>query len=171
MRIVCPCCQTDFPVEAGINDVNARAAVKLAFSITPFGDALLAYVQLFKPEKKVLSMTKLTKLLEELVPMMRDGKIELNGRTWSAPQPYWQQAITYMLDTRSKLRLPLKNHNYLFQIIISYADRAEGERESQTEARKQGGVTRKLPEKQKTSAMPEQVRGQLNQFLNKTITN
>lgn len=171
MRIVCPSCQTDFPLEAGINDVNARNAVKLAFSITPFGDSLLAYVQLFKPQKRVLSMARLTKLLEELVPMMREGKIQHNGRTWAAPQTHWQQAIASMLDGREKLRLPLKNHNYLFQIISSYADKAEAKAEAHSEARKLGGVSQRHRQQSKSKGMPEQVRGQLNQFLNKTITN
>ena len=43
MRIVCPCCQTDFPIEAGINDVDARAAVQRAFALTPIGKLLLGY--------------------------------------------------------------------------------------------------------------------------------
>lgn len=43
--MICPCCQTDFPIEAGINDVAARNAVKRAFSLTQLGDLLLGYVQ------------------------------------------------------------------------------------------------------------------------------
>lgn len=170
MRIICPCCHTDFPLEAGINDVAARNAVKLAFSITPFGDSLLGYVQLFKPEKKVLSMSKLIKLLEELVPMMRDGKIQFNGRTWSAPQAYWQQAIVSMLDGRDKLRLPLKNHNYLFQIISSYEDKAEAKVEKQTEARKVSGTSRRQEPNPNATKMPQEVREQLSQFLNKPVS-
>lgn len=171
MRIICPCCQTDFPLEAGINDLNARNAIRRAFSLTPVGDLLLAYVQLFKPEKRVLSMAKLTQLLDELVDMVKAGKIERNGRTWPAPQAYWQQAIEQMLDNRDQLTLPLKSHGYLFTIIAGFADKAEGKLEAQAEARKAGGISPRHQEPPKTKTMPEEIRGQLKQFLNKTITN
>lgn len=166
MRIIYPCCQTDFPIEAGINDVNARAAIKTAFSVTPFGDSLLAYVQLFKPGKRVLSMTRLVAILDEIIPMIRDAKIEHKGRVWPAPHPYWEQAIRQMLDGRENLKLPIKTHGYLFSIIAGYADRAEAKTEKHEEARKAGGSTKRQPTKQ--SAMPQATREQLNQFLNKT---
>ncbi len=168
MKIVCPCCQADFPIEAGINDVNAREAIKTAFSVAPFGDLLLGYVQLFKPEKRVLSMSRLVALLGELIPMIKDAKISHKSRTWPAPHAYWESAIRQMLDSREQLRLPLKNHSYLLTIISGYADKAEGKVEAQTEARKQGGISQRIREPPKTTGMPEEVRGQLNQFLNKS---
>lgn len=170
MRIICPCCQADFPVEAGINDVNARAAIKTAFSVAPFGDLLLSYVQLFKPEKRVLSMTRLVSILDEIIPMIRDAKIEYKGRVWPAPHPCWESAIRQMLDSRENLKLPIKTHGYLFSIIEGCAKESEGKAEKQTEARKAGGVSQRHREAPKTSAMPEEVRDQLNQFLNKTIS-
>lgn len=171
MRIICPCCQTDFPIEAGINDVNARAAVQRAFSLTPVGKLLLGYVQLFKPKKRALSMDKVVKILDQLIPMIQAGKIEFKGRAWAAPQAYWESAIQQMLDTRETLRLPLDKHNYLFAIISGYAEKSEAKTEKQTEARKQGGESQRHREQPKTGTMPEAVRGQLNQFLNKTTAN
>ena len=168
MQIICPCCQTAFPLEAGINDVNARNAITRAFSLTPIGKSLLAYVQLFKPEKRALSMDKLVKILDQIIPMIKEGKIQYKGNTWAAPQAYWEQAIQQMIDGRDKLTLPLGSHSYLFKIIIGYADKAEGKAETQTEARKVGGSSRRQQEQPLTKAMPEEVRGQLNQFLNKT---
>lgn len=166
MRIICPCCQTDFPIEAGINDVNARAAIKTAFSVTPFGDLLLAYVQLFKPEKRVLSMSRLVALLDEIIPMIKDAKINHKGRTWPAPHPYWESAIRQMLDDRENLKLPMKTHGYLFSIIAGYADKAEKKQETQTEARKAADLRHREPVKT-NNAMPVEIRGQLSQFLNK----
>lgn len=170
MRIICPCCQTDFPLEAGINDVNARSAITRAFSLTPIGKLLLAYVQLFKPEKRALSMDNLVKILDQIIPMIQEGKIEHAKRTWSAPHVYWEQAIGQMIDNREKLRLPLKNHSYLFTIIAGFADKAESKAEAQTEARKAGGSIQRH-QQTLTKAMPQEIRGQLNQFLNKTTTN
>ncbi|MBL8499578.1 MAG: hypothetical protein JNL77_03175 [Nitrosomonas sp.] len=171
MRIVCPCCQTDFPIEAGINDVNARAAVQRAFTLTPIGKLLLAYVQLFKPEKRAMTWGKAVKILDQLIPMIVEAKIEFKGRIWPAPQAYWEQAIEQMIDGREKLTLPLSSHGYLFKIISGYADKTEGKRESQAEARKQGGLSQRHREQPKTKAMPEETRQQLNKYLNKTITN
>ena len=168
MRIICPCCQTDFPLEAGINDVNARAAVQRAFGLTSLGKLLLAYVQLFKPAKRAMSMDKVVKILDQLIPMIQERKIEFNGRTWPAPQPYWEQAIEQMIDGRDKLTLPLNGHGYLFKIISGYADKSEGKAEKQAEARKAGGTSQLHQEQPKTKGMPAEVRGQLNQFLNKT---
>lgn len=148
----------------------ARNAVKLAFSITSFGDSLLAYVQLFKPEKHVLSMTKLTKLLEELVPMMREGKIEYKGSVWPAPQVYWEQAIRQMLDSRESLKLPIKTHGYLFSIIAGYADKAGGKTEKQNESRRASGASRRQEPQPKDAKIPKEVKEQLSQFLNKTIS-
>lgn len=170
-RFVCPCCYTDSPIEAGINDLNARISVQRALSLTPVGKQLLAYANLFKPEKRNLSWAKVVKILNQLVPMIVDAKIEYNGRTWAAPAPYWEQAIEQMLDTRETLRLPMKNHNYLFAIISGYADKTEGKRESQAEARKQGGLSQRHREQPKTKAMPEETRQQLSKYLNKTIVN
>jgi len=169
VRIVCPCCQTDFPLEAGINDVDARAAVQRAFTLTPIGKALLGYVQLFKPEKRSLSWSKAVKILDQLIPMILEGKIEYKGRVWAAPHAHWESAIQQMLDTRETLRLPLEKHNYLFAIISGYADKAEGKREAQEEARKQGGTSQRIREPPKNKSMPEETRQQLNQFLNKPV--
>lgn len=168
MKIVCPCCQTDFPLEAGINDVDARAAVQRALTLTPIGKALLGYVQLFKPEKRSLSWAKAVKILDQLIPMILDGKIEYKGRVWAAPQSHWENAIQQMLDTRETLRLPLDKHNYLFAIISGYADKSEKKQEAQTEARKQGGLSQRHREQPKTKGMPGEIKEQLNQFLNKT---
>ena len=150
--------------------MNARTAVARAFSLTPIGKLLLAYVQLFKPKKHALSMGKVVKILDQLIPMIQESKIEFDGRIWPAPQAYWEQAIEQMIDTREKLRLPLRDHNYLLTIISGRADKDEGKVEKQTEARKQGGVTSRQQEPEpKTKKMPDEVKEQLNQFLNKSI--
>lgn len=170
MRIICPCCQTDFPVEAGINDVAARNAVKMAFSTTPFGALLLSYVQLFKPEKHALSMTKLVKILDEIIPMIQAGKIEHKGRVWAAPLRVWQDGLEKTLANRDTLKLPLGNHKYLFAIIAGSANEAEDKAEKQTEARKIGGASRRQEPQPKAAKMSKEVKDQLNQFLNKTIS-
>jgi hypothetical protein len=167
MQIICPCCQADFPIEAGINDVAARNAVKRAFSLTPLGDLLLGYVQLFKPEKRAMSMVKLVKLLDELLPMIQAGRIEHKGRIWPAPQEYWRMALAEMIGKRDTLTLPLKSHNYLFAIISGAADKAAKKQEEVQEMRKRTGRAQQEQNEATAKAMPEAVRNQLQQILNK----
>jgi hypothetical protein len=167
MQIICPCCQADFPIEAGINDVAARNAVKRAFSLTPLGDQLLGYVQLFKPEKRAMSMAKLVKLLDELLPMIQSGRIEHKGRVWPAPQEYWRMALAEMIGKRDTLTLPLKSHGYLFTIIAGQADKGAAKGEAEQEMRKRTGRAQQAQNEAISKGMPEAVRNQLQQILNK----
>lgn len=116
-----------------MNDVAARQAVVKAFELTELGSLLIRYVSLFKPAKTALSMHKLAKLLDELVPMIKTGQITRNGTLYPAPQAYWQQAIETMLMQRDKLTLPIKSHGYLLEIISGYANKAQAKNEKQSE--------------------------------------
>lgn len=141
MRLICPCCQADYPIEAGINDIAARQAIVRAFKFTPFGDVLLAYVNLFKPAHRSLSMARFTKILVELLDDVKSGQIARNGSTYAAPQAYWQQAIEQMLANRDKLSLPIKSHGYLYEIIVGYSNKDAAKVEKQSEqGRKYGPV-------------------------------
>jgi len=136
--IVCPCCQSVFPLEAALNDLAAREAVVEAFRLTPVGDLLLAYIGLFKPPKRALAMSRTARLLKELLPLIKEAKIERNGRIWSAPQEYWRMALSEMIEKRDRLTLPLKSHGYLFAVIEGYSNKAEAQAETKTEQRKAG---------------------------------
>lgn len=140
MNIICPCCQAIFPLEASLNDVAGRQAIAEAFRLTPFGDLLLAYIKLFTPPKRALSNLRMGKLLEELLPMIREAKIERGGRIWSAPQDYWKTALAEMLAKRDNgtLTLPLNGHGYLFTIISGYGSKAEAKQETSTEQQRGG---------------------------------
>lgn len=140
MNLICPCCQAVFPIEAALNDLAGRNAIVEAFKLTTFGDLLLGYVKLFTPPKRALSNMRMGKLLEELLPMIREAKIERNGRIWSAPQDYWRMALTEMLTKRDSgtLTTPLKSHGYLLAIIEGYGLKAEAKQEVKSEDRRAG---------------------------------
>lgn len=141
MKIVCPICQAEYPLEAALNDVAARQAVVRAFELTEIGSLLIRYVQLFKPAKQALSMVKLAKMLDELVPMVKSGQITRGGTIYAAPQAYWQQGIETMLASRDKLSLPLKSHGYLLEIMSGFANKASAQAEKQHEqGRKYGEI-------------------------------
>ena len=135
MNLVCPICQAEFPLAAALNDVAARQAVVKAFSLTQMGDRLIAYVTLFKPAKQALSMTRLAKLLDELVDNVKRGQVNKNGNTYAAPQAYWINAIDQMLANRAALSLPLKNHNYLTAIIVGMGEKVESQKRGRSRKR------------------------------------
>jgi hypothetical protein len=167
VQLICPRCDAEYPIEEGIKDALARKAVVSALRLTPIGELLIAYISLFKPPKRALSTVRWAKLVQELVPMVKSGKIERNGRAWPAPQAYWQQAIEQMLATRDQLTLPLKTHGYLLTIISSYADKTESKAEQHTESRKVGGISRRDQEPVRSAKMPDEIKQKLNKFLNK----
>lgn len=184
MQLVCPVCQSQYPLEAAMNDLAARQAVVRAFELTEIGSLLIRYVQLFKPAKSAMSMARLAKLLDEIVPMIKAGQIERHSRTWPAPQLYWQQAIEHMLDNREKLSLPLKSHGYLLEIIAGYGNKAEARHEQQAEQGRQYGAlqsgaadtpaapTQLAPAaqshvKKPRSAMPPEVQAQIHKMTSK----
>lgn len=140
MNLICPCCHAVYPIEAALNDLAGRQAIVEAFKLTTFGDLLLGYVKLFTPPKRALSNMRMGKLLEELLPLIREAKIERNGRILNAPQDYWRMALAEMLAKRDggALTLPLKSHGYLLAIIEGYNLKAEARQEQQVEDRKAG---------------------------------
>ena len=141
MKLVCPHCSADFDMLLGIQDLAGRLAVQRAFSLTPLGDVLIQYVQLFKPAKQALKMTVLVRILDELVPHIKAAQIKRGGEVIAAPHDYWRSAIETMLASRDKLTLPLKSHGYLFQIIAGYGNKAAAATEKQQEqGRKYGEI-------------------------------
>jgi hypothetical protein len=127
-----------YPIEAALNDIAGRQAIAAAFKLTPFGDLLLGYTRLFTPPKRALSNLRTAKLIEELLPMIREAKIERGGRIWSAPQDYWAMGLNEILAKRDNLTLPLKGHGYLLTIIAGYSEKAEAKKEAQIEASRGG---------------------------------
>lgn len=137
MQISCPVCHARYALEAALTDAAAREAVALALKLpAPLGELLLGYIGLFRPTKRSLSWSRVTKLLTELQSMIKAGEIERNGRAWAAPQAHWQAALEQMLTRRDKLSLPLANHGYLLEILAGMANKAEGRAEAEDIERK-----------------------------------
>ena len=139
MKLSCPACGAVASLDVLIGHEGARDAVMAALAIpAPIGKPLVMYLALFRPPKRSLSFDRVANLLNELLPMIRDARIERNGRIWSAPQEYWAMALNEMIVKRDNLTLPLKSHGYLLAIIEGYGQKAEGKQEAQKEDRKAG---------------------------------
>lgn len=148
----------------------ARDAVMAALALpAPLGKLFVKYLALFRPHKRQLTWERVASLFVELADPIAQGKIERNGRTWSAPLEYWHAALEEILAKREKLTLPLKSHGYLMEIIVGYSNKAEAASETlreQTRAhghqvtRQSGGSIGEVIARQ----MPESVRLELERL-------
>jgi hypothetical protein len=172
MQISCPICHARYALEAALTDAAAREAVAVALKLpAPLGGLLLQYIGLFRPAKRSLSWSRVTKLLTELQTLIKAGEIERNGRAWVAPQSHWQAALEQMLNRRDKLSLPLANHGYLLEILAGMANKSEARAEAEAmEAKRRPSYQRPAGEcrgKTRSAAdiLEEKMRGQWDKEL------
>lgn len=147
MRLRCPNCDARFSIDAllGVEAESAAARVALmrAFALSgDIGRALVRYLGLFRPDKNELSMKRVAALLDQILPDIEAGRIERAGRVWPAPHAAWIAAIEQMCAKRDTLRLPLKGHGYLHEIIAGAANRGEAAAERQVEEARRYSPTR-----------------------------
>ena len=141
MKLTCPACGALYSLDALLGNEGAREAVQAAMLLpAPLGGHLIRYLGLFRPLKRQLSLDRVASLMNELLPMITEAKIERNGHICSAPQDYWRMAIDEMLAKRAAgaLTLPLKSHGYLLAIIEGYSLKADQRKEQQHEDRLAG---------------------------------
>ena len=118
----------------------ARDAVIAALGLpAPLGKLILQYVGMFRPPKRQLSWDRVAALFSELALPMAHGKFDRKGRTWPAPLEYWRAALEEILAKRDALRLPLRSHGYLFEVLVGYAAKAEAGDETLREASRAHG--------------------------------
>lgn len=143
MQLTCPCCAARFSIEAAFTDEAARAAVAAALQFpAPLGELLLRYIALFRPAQRALSWDRAARLLHDLLQPISAGRVQRDGRWYQAPVEAWRRALEHMLDQRDRLRLPLKSHGYLIEIVIGVADQvgAETERRREESLRHRAGA-------------------------------
>jgi hypothetical protein len=139
---VCPGCGTYGTIECFASGEDASEVQKMLARLPgDVGPALLSYLRLFAPRKQALTWARKRKLLAELMPLIEAQQIRRKGRDWPAPHAAWISAIRTMLDNRS-MELPLTTHGYLLQVIVGEADKAEGQRERETEAERKAAAPR-----------------------------
>lgn len=167
MKTSCPACGSTFSLDALIGNEGAREAVMAALAIPdPIGKLLVQYIALFRPAQRQLSFDRVANLLNDLLPMIQEAKVDRSGRIWSAPQEYWRMALEEMIAKRDNLTLPLKSHGYLLAIIEGYSNKAEAKQEAKTESRRGGNTLmggQRLPiakpeAPKPRSAMPQSVK-------------
>ena len=134
----CPVCGAEFDLAVLFKSEESRRTFDhITAHCSPLKARLAQYAALFKPPKHKLGTDKALRIIKTLLPDIERAAITWNGREWAAPLPAWAQAIDQMLERRNAgtLVLPMKNHNYLFSVLVGMADKheaaAEQEREQQ----------------------------------------
>lgn len=123
MRTRCPNCGTTLSLDALIAHDGARDALGVAFKLSgQLGNALIRYVGLFRPETRELTMDRVGKILNELLPDLQAQRIERNGAVFNAPAACWVWAVEQAVSARDAGRLvtPLKGHGWLYQVMTQW---------------------------------------------------
>ncbi len=116
-KLTCPNCWQSESVEDYILATDADMAFNIALSVpVPLTNLVLKYIQLFAPAKSVFTLDRRAKLIES---MHLEG-CDIDRVAYG---------ITEMLQRHAsgKLKTPLKNHNYLKQVMTSYEPADESE--------------------------------------------
>ena len=143
MILICPSCGATHSADAWENDVKIRKTLQATCTLpAEVSRVLLPYLGLFRPEKRALTWTKSLKIIGELQQLIAQGHIQVQGKV-SRPCPprIWAQGMEQM-SARTDLSRPMKNHNYLRQIVYQLADQADAGREHQQYQNEQNGNAR-----------------------------
>lgn len=134
MQLTCPACGAVASLDVLLQHEEARNAVAAAMQVSaPLAALLLRYLALFRPAKRQLTLDRVARLLQELLPDLQAARVTRNGKTFAAPVDVWKAAIEQMLAGRDALRLPLKNHGYLYSVIAGMGERFEAAAEEKIE--------------------------------------
>lgn len=123
MRTRCPACGATLSLDALIAHDGAREALAVVFKLSgALGSAVIRYLALFRPETRELTMDRVAKVLNEIVPDLQAQRISRNGQVFDAPPEAWVWAVEQALQARDngRLTLPLKSHGWLYEVISSY---------------------------------------------------
>ena len=123
MNIKCPNCGAVHSLDSLINDADASAVLRAVLEMdVEMGKAAIRYVGLFRPAKSQLSWARTAKLLNELMPMMKAQTVERDGVSHPAPPEAWIHGFNETVNARDtgRLKLPLKSHGYLLEIVSQY---------------------------------------------------
>lgn len=123
MNIKCPNCGAVHSLDSLINDADASAVLRAVLEMdVEMGKAAIRYVGLFRPAKSQLSWARTAKLLNELMPMMKAQTAERDGVASPAPAEAWLHGFNETVNARDqgRLKLPLKSHGYLLEIVSQW---------------------------------------------------
>ena len=123
MNIKCPNCGAVHSLDSLINDADASAVLRAVLEMdAEMGKAAIRYVGLFRPAKSQLSWARTAKLLNELMLMIKAQEAVRDGVSYPAPAGAWLHGFNETVNARDqgRLKLPLKSHGYLLEIVSQW---------------------------------------------------
>lgn len=123
MNIKCPNCGAVHSLDSLINDAEASAVLRTVLEMdAELGKAAIRYIGLFRPAKSQLSWARTAKLLNELLPMIKAQEAARDGVCFPAPAEAWIHGFNETVNARDqgRLKLPLKSHGYLLEIVSQW---------------------------------------------------
>lgn len=121
MKINCPACGALMSLELLFAHDGAREAM---LALMRFGGAparrTVKYLGLFRPKGRDLSFERFAKILNPLLDDMERGYIERNRKQKAVTVNMFLEAMEIVMMRRDegKLETPLKNHGYLYEVIM-----------------------------------------------------
>jgi hypothetical protein len=127
INATCPSCGAVYPIEHGLTDAAARAALAAALAM-PSGIAnlVIPYLGLHAPAGRKVQMAKLARVIDELVALINAGEVSRRSESRPAPLPAWSAGLAEVLKMRDagSLELPLQGHGLLCEIVFRQATKA-----------------------------------------------
>lgn len=123
MKTRCPCCGAENSLDALIGNDDARDAVLAVIAIGgELPKLAVQYIGLFRPAKTSLTWARTAKLLHDILPDIRRGAITRERVEYPAPAEAWLYGFRELLARRNAggLKLPLKSHGYLYEVIAGW---------------------------------------------------
>ncbi|WP_296186323.1 hypothetical protein [uncultured Neisseria sp.] len=123
MNVKCPNCGAVHSLDTLINDAEASAVLKAVLEMdAEMGKAAIRYIGLFRPAKSQLSWARTAKLLNELLPMIKAQEAARDGVCFPASTEAWIHGLNETVNARDqgRLKLPLKSHGYLLEIVSQW---------------------------------------------------
>jgi len=123
--VSCPYCGKDVDIiqSLELQAGNGWAALLSELPISLIG-ALFRYLELFKPTKRALRMSRRLALTEELMPMIRSGQLTRNGIVYAMPAQAWEAEMMRLVSNKpATLVLPLKSNGYLLSIMVGRVEK------------------------------------------------
>ena len=123
MKTRCPCCGAENSLDALIGNDDARDAVLAVIAIGgELPKLAVQYIGLFRPAKTALTWARTAKLLNDILPDIRRGAITRERVEYPAPAEAWLYGFRELLARRNSgsLKLPLKSHGYLYEVIAGW---------------------------------------------------
>lgn len=127
INATCPSCGAVYPIEHGLTDAAARAALAAALAMpSGLANLVIPYLGLHAPAKKKVVMTKLVRVIDELVALVNAGDVSRRSESRPAPLAAWSAGISEILKMRDAgtLDLPLEGHGLLCEIVFRQAAKA-----------------------------------------------